>query len=93
MWKVGVVSLVSVLVLVGGCSEDPVDAEGVYTVNLTNRENGCDFDNWVVGETTSGILVEITQSSESAWAVVGGAAGIWMNAALGSQEFSGIRPP
>lgn len=78
-----------VLVAGAGCSEDPVDVEGIYTVNLTNRENGCNFDNWVEGETTSGILVEVTQSGDHAAAVVGGATGIWLSAVLGSQQFTG----
>ena len=26
--------------------------EGDYTISLTNRENGCDFDDWTTGEST-----------------------------------------
>jgi hypothetical protein len=40
-------------ILVGGCGE-PAQVAGNYSINLTNKDNGCAFDSWTVGATTSG---------------------------------------
>jgi hypothetical protein len=75
--------------VIAACGGDPVDAEGTYAVGLTNRENGCNFDNWTVGQQTSGIEVVITQNGESAIAEVKGGAGLYLSFAFGSNTFSG----
>jgi len=68
---------------------DPVDVEGTYSVGLTKRENGCDFQNWTVGEQTSGVTVVITQNDVNAIAEVQGGAGALLDFAFGSNTFSG----
>ena len=52
----------NVLLLGTGCAEDPANVEGVYTVAVTNRENGCGFQNWVEGDSSTGIEVTVTNS-------------------------------
>src|SRR4051812_30719550 len=78
-----------VLGLLVGCSGDPVDVEGTYTVGVTNRDNGCNFGNWTVGDMSSGITVQITQSAGAVNADVGGATGVILDLAFGSHTFSG----
>lgn len=77
-----------VLALLGACGGEPVDAEGTYSVGVTNREDGCKFG-WTVNEQTPGIQVVITQNGSSAIAEVKGAAAIGLGIAFGSATFSG----
>ncbi|MBN1608459.1 MAG: hypothetical protein JW940_17640 [Polyangiaceae bacterium] len=51
-----------------GCGGDDDDAspaggsvEGEYTAAITNRTNGCGFDDWSEGESTSGIRLSVTE--------------------------------
>ena len=81
--------LLPVLLLGGACTGDPADVTGLYTTAITNRENGCNFNDWQEGDTTTGIQITVTQSGASAEALVGGAAGVWMNVSLGSNEYAG----
>jgi hypothetical protein len=81
--------LLGIAVLVGCGGSDPVDAEGTYSVGITNRENGCNFSSWTVGEMTSGIPVVITQNGSAAIAEVQGLAAIALDLRLGSHSFSG----
>jgi hypothetical protein len=82
-------SLALVALILGGCGSDPVDAEGSYTIALTNRDNGCNFTNWTVGNTASNIGVAITQQSDNAVADVQGGAMTVLDLWLGSHTFSG----
>jgi len=84
-----ILPLILLTLVGGGCTEAPIDVEGLYTIALTNRENGCNFNDWQEGTTSTGVQVTVTQSSASAWAFVGGASGVWLNVTLGSQEYSG----
>ena len=68
---------------------DPVDAEGNYTVALTNRDNGCNLDNWTEGDTASGIPVDIAQTDAAVTATVGGGAGITLGLWLGDNHYTG----
>lgn len=77
------------LALLAACGSDPVDAEGTYTVAVTNRENGCNFSGWTIGESASNIPVTINQEGEDADAIVMGLTGAYMNAVLGSNVFQG----
>lgn len=77
------------VVLVAACGSDPVDVEGTYSVGLTNRANGCNFQNWTVGAMTSGVSVVITQNGANAIAEVQGIAGGYLSFAFGSSTFSG----
>ncbi len=80
--------LVVLLVMVG-CSSDPVPVAGTYTVNVTNRDNGCNFANWTVGGMTSAVSVAITQSGSTATADVTGAIGTYFDVAFGTSMFTG----
>jgi hypothetical protein len=84
-----VVGVAAAVLAGGGCGTDPVDAEGTYSVGITNRENGCNFANWTVGAMTSGVQVVVTQTGTSANADVQGGAGFVLDVALGSSVFSG----
>jgi hypothetical protein len=81
--------VLGVLVVAACGSGDPVDVEGTYTVNLTNRDNGCNFQNWTVGAQTTGVQVVITQNDVNAIADVQGIAGGYLDFAFGSSTFSG----
>ncbi len=74
----------------GACGgDDPVNVEGSFTIAITNRDNGCSFANWTVGESSQGIPVTITQDGAMATATVMGLTGGALNLALGSNMFSG----
>jgi len=80
---------VALLAAACGNSSTPANVAGSYTVAVTNEGNGCNFQNWQSGNTASNIPVTVTQSGANATAVVGGAAGAYMTAVLGSNAFSG----
>ena len=65
------------------------DVAGNYTIALTNRDNGCNFQGWTVGQQTTGVGVQITQNGSSVTAAVQGAGTIGLDAALGSHTFTG----
>jgi hypothetical protein len=77
------------LAVVAGCS-DPANVEGTWTVALTNRDNGCSFGNWTVGESATNVQVVFTQNGESVNADVQGLAEIGLALLLGADGiFSG----
>jgi hypothetical protein len=86
-------NLLACILLLGACGGDPADVAGDYAVSLTNRENACSFQNWTEGETSTGIPVVITQGvdaeADTATAVVGGAAGLYLDVVLGSRTDTG----
>jgi hypothetical protein len=72
------------------CGDDtPVDANGSYTISLTSRENGCAFENWMEGNTSTGVPIDIVQDEELADATVGGVGAAYLDIVLGSHVFSG----
>lgn len=75
--------------MVAGCGGDPVDAAGQYTVTVTNGDNGCNFENWTVGESSAGIPVVITQDGSAISAEVQGIAGLFLDLLLGSRVYTG----
>jgi hypothetical protein len=81
--------LIAIAVLGACSSSDPVQLSGMYTVGVTNRDNGCNFPNWTVGAMTSGVSVNITQTGENATADVTGGTGVVLDFAFGSSAFSG----
>ncbi len=89
MYRAIMLGAMALLLLCGGCNNEPMDLQGVYTIALTNRENGCNFNDWQVNDTTTGVQLTVSQSGESASGFVGGTAGAWLTIVLGSQEFSG----
>jgi hypothetical protein len=72
-----------------GCASDPANIAGVYTVGVTNRDNGCNFANYTVGNMTPNVSVTIAQSGESVNADVTGGVGAVLDFAFGSSTFSG----
>lgn len=72
-----------------GCGSDPADVAGSYTIAITNRDNGCMFSSWVVGEQTTGVQVVITQSGDQASASIEGVAGTFFDLWLGSHTYTG----
>jgi hypothetical protein len=83
------ITLTSAVVLaLIGC-EGTADVAGEFTVNLTNRENGCAFTNWEVGSTSTGIPVTITQDGDRVTALVGGLTATFLDLWLGSHTYQG----
>jgi hypothetical protein len=83
------VSALFLLAAIASCGSDPADVAGNYSTAVTNRENGCNFDNYTEGESSSNIPVVITQEGEDATATVGGVAGGVLDFWLGSRAFAG----
>lgn len=77
------------LAALAACGGDPVDAEGTYTVSVTNRDNGCNFALWTIGNSATNIGVTINQEGEDANADVMGLTGNFLDAVLGSHVFQG----
>src|SRR5215831_1933245 len=71
-----------------GCGSD-VNVAGTYTVAVTNGENGCNLQNWNVGNSASGIPLMITQNGSALTATVNGLTGTYLNLVLGSSAFTG----
>ena len=72
-----------------GCSSSPANVAGSYSVNVTNRDNGCSLQNWTVGAMSSNIPVIITQDGADVTASVTGLTGTYLDVALGSHDFTG----
>jgi hypothetical protein len=82
-------SLVLLAAILGGCGSDPVDAEGMWTVSVTNREDDCNIG-WNVGQSSSGVGVNITQNREAVLVDITGLGGGVLSAFLGGDSvFSG----
>lgn len=80
--------LILLVGLTAGCN-DTVNAEGTYTINVTNKTNGCNFQNWTVGDSATNIGVVINQQGSSANADVMGATRVYLDLVLGSHVFNG----
>lgn len=85
--------LLALLAAASACGDDgggtPTDAAGDWTLAITNGDNGCDFDQWQVGQTASSIPFTITQSGADVTGNVGGLAGTTLDVVLGSHTFTG----
>jgi len=77
------------LAVLGACGGDPVDAEGTYSLNVTNRDNGCNFQNWEIGKSETGIKVVINQEGEKINADVMDATRVVLDFLLGSHVYNG----
>lgn len=77
------------LASVAGCGSEPADVAGDYSVAITNGQNGCNFNEWVEGESTANIPLVITQDgtqvSAEVQGIIGGLLGLW----LGTNIFTG----
>ena len=81
------VVVVGVLVAAVGCA--PADVAGNYTVNVTNGENGCGFDGWTVGDSSSNIPLLVTQSDSTVQLDVQGGTGGLLDLVIGGSLFNG----
>jgi hypothetical protein len=77
------------LVAVASCDSSPADVAGDYTLAVTNHENGCGFQNWTEGESSSNIPLTVTQNGRDVTAILEGVTGVWVEALLGSKTFTG----
>jgi hypothetical protein len=83
--------IIATIAIAAGCGGDnePADVAGNYTMAITNRENGCNLQNWNVGEMSTGIMVTVTQSGANATAIIEGGVGAYVELILGSRSFTG----
>jgi hypothetical protein len=83
-------AILAITILAAACGDgSPTNVAGDYTLALTNHENGCSFQTWTVGDTTTGLPLTIVQNGTAVTGVIGGAAGTWMRLVLGSDAFAG----
>jgi len=76
----------ALLVSVAAIGCDDAEVSGSYTVALTNRDNGCMFANYTVGESAQGIGVVITQNDSNVTLTVNGIAGTYLVLLLGADK-------
>jgi hypothetical protein len=79
----------SLALATSACGQDPVDAAGDYTLSITNRENGCGFDNWTEGESSTGTMISIVQDGAEVSVNVSGFAAVVLGVLQGSSTFQG----
>jgi hypothetical protein len=77
-----------------GCGDDddsapPANIAGHYTVAVTNRDNGCNFEAFTPGESSESIPLTITQNGAEATGTLEGLAGSWVSLLFGSNQFTG----
>src|SRR5262245_61660350 len=77
------------LAVVAACGSDPVNAEGNYTLAVTNGMNGCNFGNWTVGGTAQNIHMNILQSGDGLTADLMDYARVVFDAVLGTHTMGG----
>jgi len=87
--KRGIPCLIVACLLAMGC-EDNAAVGGNYTVNITNGDNGCMFDDWTVGETSSGISLIVRQDeNDQVQLDVEGVGGTYLDVIVGGSIFNG----
>jgi hypothetical protein len=69
--------------------EPDSDVSGVYNVSITNGQNGCNFENWVEGESTTGIKLTVTQEGKALAGSVDDVAGALFSLWIGTNLFQG----
>ena len=80
--------LILLALVAAGCTSD-VNAEGTYTISVTNRTNGCNLANWTEGDTASNITVAMSQEDNRLTADVMGVTRIYLDIVLGGHVFTG----
>jgi hypothetical protein len=81
-----------VVALLAACGGgDNADVAGTYSINLTNRDNGCMLQDWMVGNQTTGVVLVVTQNDDAVTATVTDplAIRVGLQLWLGSNVFSG----
>jgi hypothetical protein len=66
----------------------PADFAGKYSISVKNVDNGCNYQNWNVGQTAQNVEFDITQSGSNVTGNVRGVANIYF-AALGIGALDG----
>lgn len=79
--------------LASACADDtPANVAGVYTLNFTAGQNGCNLANWTEGGTATGVELDLVQTAGSA-DVTGEVKGIValfiINPFFGTTQFAG----
>lgn len=79
--------------LSAACSDDDgaaaaADFSGIYTLSVTNKENGCEYQNWQPEQSTPNIQFEIAQSGTTASGTLKGLSS-WYFALLGIGTMQG----
>jgi len=72
------------------CGGSDADVSGNFNVAVTNRDNGCNFQNWTVGNSANGIAVTVTQDGSNVTATVGGVTGGLLDLVLGGHAYTGV---
>jgi hypothetical protein len=74
-----------------GCTSDPANVAGSYTLAVTNGKNECAFPGYIVGNSASGITATFTQTGSKISADFGGSplAALVLDAVLNSSTFEG----
>ena len=80
--------LLALLISVAACSTDDANVTGDYNVNLTNRDNGCNFMNWTVGDSAAA-MVTFGQNGSAVTATATGVGALILDVVLGGHVFSG----
>lgn len=76
--------------LAGACGSDtPANLAGTYTLALTVQKNECDILTNVVGTSSTGVTVVVTQDGSNVTAKVQGVPGLGLGLATGSDTFTG----
>jgi len=75
----------------GGDDAKPADAAGDYTIAITSGTNGCGFENWQEGATSTGIQLGITEDTATgdATATVDGISALFLDLLQGGHAFAG----
>jgi hypothetical protein len=86
------IALSWLLLGLGGCGsgdEFTSNVAGNYTVALTNGASSCNFEQWMVGQETTGVGLAITQDGKNVHATVGDPTALFFTVAFGSADFDG----
>jgi hypothetical protein len=77
----------------GSSNGTPADVSGTYTLNLTNGENECMYQNWTMGATAAGgVTITLAQDTADPSKVTGSVQGLvaaLVALVYGSAEFAG----
>ncbi len=77
------------LATLASCDSSPYDFAGNYTLSVTNHENGCGFQSWTEGDSSSSIPLTIMQNGSDVTATLEGITGTFVNGLLGDRVFTG----
>ncbi len=79
--------------LLPACADDDdaftADVEGEYMVAITNGSNGCEFENYTVGESSTGTPFTLVQDGQAVTGTIEGIAGGVVELLLGTRTFEG----